>query len=99
MDINTNDLAIASTIKQVTIWWLKKTYKFLKVGDKVDGMAPPIWLLLRSLPNWGIESFLRFSWKWKHNYRTKNKKVYKRNATISIFHIWNHAMQDKVISS
>ena len=57
MDIDTNYLVNSKynkTSQEIgDELMIKKAYKFLIVGGKVNGMVPPIWLLLRSLPNWG----------------------------------------------
>lgn len=51
--------------KNMNLEIIKKTYKLLRVGGKVNGMAPPIWLSLRSLCNCKTENLMRFLFWWK----------------------------------
>jgi hypothetical protein len=46
MDLATDILRNITNLEMIKI-----TYKVLSVGGKVNGMAPPMWLLLRSLCN------------------------------------------------
>lgn len=49
MDLATNNITKYKKIGNLEM--ITKTYKLVRVGGKVNGMAPPIWLLLRSLHN------------------------------------------------
>lgn len=58
MDLATD--VLLNTRKIVNLEMIKKiTYKLLRVGGKVNGISPPMWLLLRSLCNCETESFMR----------------------------------------
>jgi len=74
--------------KTMNLEMIKITYKVLSVGGKVNGMAPPMWLLLRSLCN----AKQKTSWSF---YSSKNTTVTQLLVKSYVFPI----SQNKIDSS